>query len=125
MVKNCAESFDSDNVDYSFIKATDIQSSPKDIFVTIANMVGKKCSSKDVDQVEKLLSYRKKGRPLFLIIDEVDFLLSSNSTTKSEIARVLQWGSDPNNRLAVIGISNSVGDDNAKYLHHNFSVSVF
>jgi Cdc6-like AAA superfamily ATPase len=88
-------------------------------------MVGKKCSSKDVDQLEKLLSYGKKGRPLFLIIDEVDFLLSSNSTTKSEIARVLQWGSDPNNRLAVIGISNSVGDDNAKYLHHNFSVSVF
>jgi len=122
MVKHCAESYASKDIDYSFIKATDIQSSPKSIFTIIATMVGKKCS-KNINQLEKSLC-GKHSRPLFLIIDEIDFLWSSNTTTESEISRVLHWASDPNNRLAVIGISNSVGDDNAKSLHRNFRVSL-
>jgi len=119
-VKHCTESLDSAII--HFFKAPEIQSSPKEVFKIIAKMVGRKCST-NIVQLEKVLSSGTKSAPLFLIIDEIDFLFSGNKDTKSELSTVLRWASDPKNRLAVIGISNSVGDDCAKSLHRDTKVS--
>ena len=105
------------------MKATDIQSSPKEVFKIIAKKIGKKCSTKNVEQIQKVLSSGTNSSPLLLIIDEIDFLLSGNKDAKSDLSTVLRWASDPKNRLAVIGISNSVGDDSAKSLHRGTKVS--
>lgn len=121
-MKYCTESLESD-LTHVFMKATDIQSSPKEVFKIIAKMVGKKCSSKNIEQLEKVLSSGTNSAPLLLIIDEIDFLLSGNNDIKSDVSTVLRWASDPKNRLAVIGISNSVGDDCAKSLHRGTKVS--
>lgn len=121
-MQHCAKSLEPD-LTHVFMKATAIQSSPKEVFKIIAKMVGKKCSTKNVEQIEKVLSSGMNSAPLLLIIDEIDFLLSGNKDAKSDLSTVLRWASDPKNRLAVIGISNSVGDDSAKSLHRGTKVS--
>lgn len=125
MVKHCMEALEKDqNMKYahSFIKATDIERSPNDLLHTISTMMGKKIGIKKVQQMEKWLTSRLKQGPIFLVIDEIDFLLEKVPSNDSIIAIVLGWASDPNNRLVVVGMSNSVGGDGAKTLHEHFTV---
>jgi len=126
MVKYCIEVLETDDLNtdfkHAFVKATDIVTSPSDLIHTISVIIGKKTTIKKIEQVEKRLTSGFKNGPIFLFIDELDFLLQKVPSNDSVVANVLRWACDPNNRLVVVGISNSVGGNGAKVLHENFKV---
>jgi len=133
MVKHCTkvaaglaeEQPESNRMVHSFVKATDI-SSPEKLFEEIAKMLGKKVSS-DKSILEKALSVGKQKGPIVLVLDEFDFLwkpkTKNSQKGESILDTVLRWAADPQIRLAVIGISNSVGDESAKSIHSSTQVS--
>lgn len=114
-----------------FLSAADL---PADAIISeIANKLGVgKGKSVDRDKVEKALkasSGKNAGGYLFLVLDEVDFLLKNCGNNKkinkeSALSCVLEWAVNPSCRLAIIGISNSVGNTEARLLKRSFKVSV-
>jgi len=127
-VKHVAEVWDaSDNgsstLQCEFINAAHI-SSPQQILHKIAGSVDNK--PLDIKKVELSLLQTKKNRkhpPVILILDEIDLLLVGKNnriqTAKGEepfLKTLFRWASDPQSKFILIGISNSVGNRNAKRL---------
>ena len=111
MVRHCVNQFPEANI--KFVKATDFTASSESLYSEISSMISKKRYSGDVDHLEKELGKMKKGHA-FLVIDEIDFLWSKSNNNDSVFSTVLGWASNPEMRLAVIGVSNSIGDNAAK-----------
>lgn len=127
-MKHVAEVWDaSDNgsstLQCEFINAAHI-SSPQQILHKIAGSVDNK--PLDIKKVELSLLQTKKNRkhpPVILILDEIDLLLVGKNnriqTAKGEepfLKTLFRWASDPQSKFILIGISNSVGNRNAKRL---------
>ena len=67
-----------------------------------------------------------KSKPLIFVLDEIDMLISGTTQSKdnkSILNTIFQWASDPSYRLILIGISNSVGNKDAKKFHSLAKVS--
>jgi Cdc6-like AAA superfamily ATPase len=78
-----------------------------------------------IGEVKKTLKRTSKKHKVHLIVvlDELDFLLTSTSKMKNSVlGEILSWASDPLYRLSIIGISNSVGDEIARRLHKNAKI---
>ena len=93
----------------------------------IAIALGKNVAS-DKYAIEKALGSTKRKIFVILVLDEIDFLLRDFVYRKeikedSVFGSVLKWASDSNFRMALIGISNSVADENARLLHMSAKVS--
>ena len=120
MVRHCVNQFPEANI--KFVKATDFTASSESLYSEISSMISKKRYSGDVEHLEKELGKMKKGH-VFLVIDEIDFLWSKSNNNDSVFSTVLGWASNPEMRLAVIGVSNSIGDNAAKAVHNLTKVS--
>lgn len=110
---------------HSFVKSTDISYAPEKLFKSIASAIGKKCH-KNKEALETALKSRKNKGPVVLVIDEIDFLCKPKTNKQNEesvLHTIFRWAADFDNRLVVIGISNSVGDDIAKSIHRSAKVS--
>ncbi len=100
--------------------------SQEGLFKEIAKHTSK-AKKLDVTKLEKALSStsgKNKGKPIVLVIDEINFLWKGLLTKKKNAQKnetpletIFRWASDPKYRFGLIGISNSVGDDDAKSLH--------
>lgn len=109
----------------SFVNSTDIRSTPEKLLEHISKMIGKNALKNDRQKLESALTTGKSKGPVVLIIDEIDFLCCSQASNKKEesvLDTIFRWTSDVENRLVVIGITNSVGDDIARSLHDKVEV---
>ncbi len=112
---------------HSFVKSTDIISAPETLFDTIASILSQKIVNKSTEGLEKALTSGKNKGPVVLIIDEIDFLWKpkkNKQNKESVLDTIFRWAADFENRLVVIGISNSVGDESAKSIHRGVKVRV-
>ena len=111
-----------------FLNASSLPS-PESILEEITKAIGTDVTN-DQNAIEKALKSTKKRKKIkiILVIDEIDFLLKDLVGKKkmkenSAFSSILSWASDPACRMALIGISNSVGDNNARLLHNCAKVS--
>ncbi len=94
--------------------------SSKSLLSQIAKALNKPqdCS---IQSLEKLLK-NKKSLHLIMILDEIQFLVKY-TTICPTLMRILALAADPMYAITVIGISNSVGDDDARLLDSKTKVS--
>ena len=86
----------------------------------VAQAIGKTCDA-SIDAVEKTL--KKPGKcHLVMILDEIQFLMKSK-TIDSTLGKMLSWASSQAHELTIIGISNAVGDDDARLLQSKAEVA--
>ena len=100
-------------------------------FDEISKLLNKTSTSKAV--LEKALSAtasgKHKGDPVVLVIDEINFCWDGlkkrrgQEATESALETIFRWASDPSFRFILIGISNSIGDRDAKTFHKLANVS--
>lgn len=69
---------------------------------------------KVVDKIGNRL--KKINRPLILVLDEIDLVirLLLNSKGDNSMSNIFSWASDSDYKFILIGISNSVGNKDAK-----------
>ncbi len=129
MVKHCVNIVEgkeniknkSRRMKHCFIKSSDVISAPEMLFDAISRALGQKPNKRSKEDLETSLTSRKNKGPIILIVDEIDFLWkpkTKNLNSESVLDTIFDWASDVENRLVVIGISNSVGDESAKSIHH-------
>jgi len=92
----------------------------------VAMALGKTKNSSSATVEKKLKSSSKNSKDIILVLDEIDFLYDekvlkkihkSKDREESSLQCVLRWAKDPTCRLKLVGISNSIGDGNAKMFH--------
>ena len=91
----------------------------KTLTTRIAKAIGKPHNA-SIDAIDKHLKKNSRSH-LVLILDEIQFLMKHKSMD-STLIRILGWASKESYGLSVIGISNSVGDDDARLLHSKAKV---
>lgn len=140
MVQHCLESpieMDSSEdgtspaLNYSIVNGATV--SDKGLMDEVAKLLSRNPSKKAV--LEKALSPtpsgKQRGDPVVLVIDEINFCWKSLASSKkkgqesaeSALETIFRWASDPTFRLILIGISNSIGDNDAKAFHKLANVS--
>jgi len=125
-VKIISENYEKDDKKLApvskYINSSHVQCPTTDILTEVAKCIGKKYSS--IERLGQSLTFNttKAGKgPIVLILDEVDLLLKNTNNFegqgKSFLEILFGWSSDPRFRLILIGISNSVGNNDAARLH--------
>lgn len=109
-----------------FLTASSI-SRAETILEDIAKALGKDVASDRISIESALRSTLKKRKTyVILVLDEIDFLLKDIGNRKmkddSAFSSILKWASDSTFRMALIGISNSVGNADARLLYRHFEV---
>lgn len=73
----------------------------------------------------------KKGPHFFLVIDEMDHMVSVNESdgerrvgAENVLSTLVDWSQDPDLRFSLIGISNAIGNQSYQRLRQVFPVSV-
>ncbi len=122
---------------FCFVNAADVIS-PKAISEKIADALKLKGQRRTIEQVRKALDSSQSAKRasscscIILIIDEIELLLSERGKTSDiptsngeEALKMLgEWASDQNFTFALIGISNSIGNQQAKRLQKFGLVSI-
>ncbi len=123
LVKDCVDLIASKN---KKITALEITASTlgedkvaKSLTTQIAKAIGK-TSNTSIETIEKSLQKNSRCH-LVMILDEIQFLMKSK-TMDPTLVKILEWASSEMHELTIIGISNSVGDNDARLLHSKAKV---
>jgi hypothetical protein len=108
---------------FCFVSGADIASASS-VIESIANALSMNPKRNSVENVRKTLVWGKKCSCLIMVIDEIELLLSDKSSTSDkpvtsgeEALKMLgDWSAAQDVRFALIGISNSIGNQQAKRL---------
>ena len=127
-----AKRYSSAALSFCFVSAADIASA-KSVIESIANALSMNPKRSSVEHVRKALVGGNKCSCLIMVIDEIELLLSDKSTTSDkpvssgeEALKMLgDWSAAQDIRFALIGISNSIGNQQAKRLQKFGLVSFF
>lgn len=123
MVKDCVDIVASSNKKISILELTASTLGEDKIAKTLTTHIAKaigKPHNTSIDTIDKHLMKNSRSH-LIMILDEIQFLMKHKSMDPTLI-RILSWASNKTYGLSVIGISNSVGDKDARLLHSKAKV---